>query len=37
MANTIMQILGKPAAAGLAWKHVQRSMKPNWSGSQQVG
>jgi len=37
MANAIMQILGKPAAASLSVKHVQRSMKPTWSGSQQVG
>ncbi len=31
-----MQVLGKPTAASLAVKHVQRNMK-NWFGSQQVG
>jgi len=37
MQTAIMQVFGKPAAASLAVKHVQRSMKPNWPGSQQVG
>jgi len=32
-----MQVVGKPAAASLAVKYVQRSMKPDWPGSQQVG
>ena len=32
-----MQVSGKLAAAALGVKHVHRSMKPNWPGSQQVG
>ncbi len=37
MATAIMQVLKKPAAAGLAVQQLQLSMKPNWPGIQQVG
>ena len=37
MVTVTMQVSGEPAAASLAVNHVQRSVKPKWSCSQEVG